>query len=210
MDSVAVVTMTRAERDEDARLLTQSLLILKGRGLPVFVSDRGAVELSVEGIDIAREGDSLVQQVQASMGRAIDAGFETLIYTEPDKQEFFQSGLTRFLERSAADAVTVASRDVSSMETFPGSQQVIENSFNVIASDFLGVRTDFLYGPLVLPSRFMRGCLDELTEDLGWGWRPFVLARAHRAGCRSGCTAVISRAPIRSAERTTKPAGCTV
>jgi hypothetical protein len=41
--------------------------------------------------------------------------------------------------------------------------------------------TDFLYGPFLIPARLLR-YLDALPDDLGWGWRIFLLVLARRCG----------------------------
>ena len=79
-------------------------------------------------------------------------------------------------------AVMVASRDDASFRTFPHGQQETERHFNELVSFFLGLAGDTLYGPLVLNSRLSAPYCRELTPDMGWGWRPYVLARCVLAG----------------------------
>ena len=108
-----------------------------------------------------------------------------ILYTEPDKKEFFKSGVIRFLEtigRHEAVAVCVASRDQESFATFPPGQQTAEGAFNTLASNALGLTLDLLYGPLILDLELIATYLDQVPDDLGWGWRTYVIARSILAG----------------------------
>jgi hypothetical protein len=47
--------------------------------------------------------------------------------------------------------------------------------------DTIGVQGDFSYGPFVVDADQAER-LDELDEDLGWGWRIFLFASVTRSG----------------------------
>lgn len=188
MRSVAVATVTRARNADESAFLLTSLEELSKLGIPLFIADAGSVPDFLQGlyglpnVQLRLEGSNLVQQVKGSVRRAIAAGHQVILYTEPDKKEFFQRGALDCVAealRSNAD-VCVAARDEQSFATFPGGQQRAETSFNQLASYFLEPLPDLLYGPLVLDVDAVAQYIEEAPDDLGWGWRTYLIARAAR------------------------------
>lgn len=188
------MTLARSEGEES--LLLESLKELSRTGLPIYAADGGSSTEFVTraglvpGVTIASAAGRLVGQVRTALELASEGSPQQVLYTEPDKRAFFSDGLAQFLERaahSAGAAVVIPCRDDASFRTFPAAQQRTERSFNELASFFLGLEGDFLYGPLLFDRRRTLPFIQDATGDLGWGWRPYVIARCIRAGYRVSC-----------------------
>lgn len=191
MKATAIVTMTAARSDQDASVLGAAIEQLGRIGLPIFAADGGSITAfksrvgRVSPLELWREGNTLVQQIKACFRRAVIADHRVVLYTEPDKKTFFEAGAKHFLEESGAcvcEAVCIAARDPESFATFPPGQQSAELAFNHLANDVLGITADLLYGPLVLDLELAATYLDQVPDDLGWGWRTYVIARCVLAG----------------------------
>lgn len=188
---LAIVTMTLVRDPSEEPLLRRSILALARFGLPVFVSDGGSGRAftsfltAVPNVHAAAPaGTGLVAQVRASLASAIRTGARFVFYTEPDKEEFFESSLTSFLERFTADAdagVMLAGRSSRALETYPPIQQFTEGTINDLCRRFFDIAGDYSYGPFVLHSDVARYA-HRASDDLGWGWRHFIFAIAHRLG----------------------------
>ena len=187
---VAIATITLARTEIEAGKLRASLTALSALGLPVFVADGGSpdtflCEISqLPHVSLRTGAKGLVGQVKHAMHAAAESGAELLVYTEPDKKEFFTSGISSLIEQAAGDGASMvfASRNPEAMATFPDGQRKIEQSFSDMAADFLGFQADLLYGPLILRRAFASRMLPEIPDDVGWGWRPYLMARARRMG----------------------------
>ena len=102
-------------------------------GIPVFIADAGSIPSFLKaveclpGIQVRVEGENLVQQVKSSVARAVAAGHRFILYTEPDKKEFFQRSARNFVAEAlrAEAAVCMAARN-ESFATFPAGQQWTE------------------------------------------------------------------------------------
>ena len=190
---IAVGTITLARTPEEADALHDALQTLAATDLPVTVSDGGSPESFVRAVAdlpgvslVSAAGRDLVGQVRASLALARAAGTRWLLYTEPDKRDFFATHLHDFLDRVDVDdrtGVVVASRTTASFETFPPVQQYTETVANRLCADATGLRADFMYGPFVLSPRLVP-FLDELPSSVGWGWRPFLFGLTRRLGLR--------------------------
>jgi hypothetical protein len=206
---VAIATMTMVRSSEEEAQLRRSLRVLAESGLPVAVADGGGSEAfsrflaQLPGVTVTvpiRRG--LVAQVQESIDCAATFGMERILYTEPDKEEFFATHLQRFVARAADAAefgVVLAARSRSSFETFPPMQRYVESVVNHLCGERLGVEGDYCYGPFILRTRLVPhvACA---APNLGWGWRPFVFLAAHRQGF--GITHVVGDYPCPVDQRT--------
>jgi hypothetical protein len=202
MSNLAIATVTWARAPEEAEQLFGAVEQLSHHGVPVVIADGGS---SVTGFTdrlrrlpgvslvLPRLGPGrLVGQVQAALEGAGNLGADHILYTEPDKHEFFSGSLDDFLTtlESQPDAgMLLASRDAGSFATFPAGQQLTESLFNQLVQEALGVASDTLYGPLLLRSELVSH-ITHLHEDVGWGWRPYLMAITQRLGfpivCRQG------------------------
>lgn len=189
---LAIVTMTLARTSTEERVLLRSLEKLFAFGLPLIIADGGSRKsfvrrlLNISSSMASPEEKGLVQQVKAALATALHQFPEKpfLLYTEPDKYPFFEGRLTEFVARvtkSPTLGVAIAARDERSFRTFPEGQQWSESFMNGVAELSLGLKTDYCYGPLLLSRRTAEMALDAPNE-LGWGWRFHVMARAKEAG----------------------------
>jgi hypothetical protein len=152
-----------ARNTDEADLLVQSVEQLAEHG-PVILADGGSVDgftgrLSrIAGVEVSPTpgaGPRLVAQVRQALTMAADRGATTVLYTEPDKRWFFENRLSDFLSSTGNDGVCLPARDAPSFSTFPQGQQTPERLFNALAGETLGIETDFLYGPLLLPAKLI-------------------------------------------------------
>jgi hypothetical protein len=181
--------MTRARNERESASQFEALQELSRLGLPVFIADARSIPEFVRkveplpGVQLQIEGENLVQQVKRSIARAIGAGHDLIFYTEPDKKEFFQRSARDYLTEAiqARSAICIAARDEPSFASFPKGQQWTETAFNNLASSLLGPLPDQLYGPLILDATTVHEFIEQAPEQLGWGWRPYVITRAVRA-----------------------------
>jgi hypothetical protein len=152
-------------------------------GVPIFVTDDPAsvpdfteAMKKLPNVRLQRGGHSLAQRIKWSLRRAMrDAEF--VVYTEPDKKDFFEKGIEALLHQGNEAALTIAARDESSLATFPEGQRWTEASFAEVANRFLGPLPDLLYGPLAFKTRSVGELIEQAPEDVGWGWRTYVVAR---------------------------------
>jgi hypothetical protein len=107
-----------------------------------------------------------------------------VLYTEPDKMAFFAAHIEDFCARSrdvGPHAVCLAARSAAAFSTYPPHQQATEAIINLRCGEIFGVPGDYSYGPFLL-CRKLAARLTDLPERLGWGWRHFAFALAHRLG----------------------------
>ena len=188
--SLSIATITWARDAAEESLLRTALSRLSRHRLPVFVADGGSGEGFVEFLRTLRDvsvhhaGRGVFRQAGTSLRLAGESGAEMILYTEPDKLEFFDRGLDTFLENAGAygdAAVVLAARTPSSFATFPEMQRFTESTINGLCAEVLGVEGDYCYGPLLL-HRALLPHLETIQEEIGWGWRFFAVAAAHKLG----------------------------
>src|SRR4051794_23136083 len=123
MKATAIATMTAGRSEHEAAVLAGSIDQLACHGLPIFAADAGSIAAftdrvrDVSGLELCREGSTLVQQIKASFRRALKADHRVVLYTEPDKKEFFAAGVRSFLAEAGkcqVEAVCIAARDPAS------------------------------------------------------------------------------------------------
>jgi hypothetical protein len=192
-NDVAVATMTLARNENEEALLLNSLQRLALDHWRVAVADGGSRPVFVDAIAsipsftlVAPRAHGLVGQVQASIAAASRLHVPFILYTEPDKFDFFDEHLTAFVADApdAADiGIVLAARSPASFETFPPVQRDAEGTFNRLCADIVGEQTDYLYGPFLI-NRGLAPHLDAARDNIGWGWRPFLFTEARRLGYR--------------------------
>jgi hypothetical protein len=190
---VSVATMTWVRTPKEETLLRQTLTSLAACGLPVAVADSGTSRDFLHFLErlpqfsVTVPADTgLVAQIKASVRTAAIHGSRFILYTEPDKQVFFERCLTNFLEAASdhPDAgVILASRSPESLLTFPPMQRYTEGVINHLCGEQIGVKCDYSYGPFLLNSTLLR-FVEALEATLGWGWRHRIFRAAHRQGLR--------------------------
>ncbi len=191
--TAAVATMTWARHKEEAALLLSSLRALSSAGVCVFVTDGGSIPGFVSQIEnlpnvnVVCADASLFKRIKISMRRAMASGAEIVAYTEPDKQFFFGAGLAGLLQRAIDEpqaAVVVAARDGNSFATYPLGRRRIETALNRLTDVFVGQTADWVYGPMTIKTAILAECLEPLPDDLGWGFRTYLMARCSKIGQR--------------------------
>ena len=189
-DHVALVTITLARTTQEERTLINSLKLLQTRNLPLFAADGGSSTRflrslrKLEFFITAPKTPGLVHQVKAGLRAALENQQTTaILYTEPDKYPFFGAPLATFLNKARLPGklgLAIAARNTKSFRTFPKGQQWTESFMNQAARLALGGPShDYCYGPLLLSPRAAEIALDS-PPDLGWGWRFWTMARAHK------------------------------
>jgi hypothetical protein len=190
---ICVATVTWARDTDEEALIRRALTTLSAAALPIVVADGGSSSRFVSSLRrvphltfAEPEGRGLVPQVKAALAAAARLQYEFILYTESDKQMFFEQKLERFLlNPPAADdvGVVIAARSDESFATFPRTQRVTESAINALTGDVVGHQGDYSYGPFLL-NRRLAGYLDPLPADIGWGWRHYLFAVIARLGLR--------------------------
>jgi len=187
MFAIATISSVRSPREE--ALVRTSLERLTAIGLPVSLADTGlsatfsGFVAGLPNVSVVVPGQpGLVGQIKASIALAAKGGRRFILYTEPDKEQFFGAQLRGFLRRAAdrADArVVLAARSDESFDTFPSMQRYTEGVINRLCGELLACPGDYSYGPFLL-HRSLVSAVAALPDDIGWGWRHRVFAEAHR------------------------------
>ncbi len=193
MLSFATATMSRALDEEEEALVHDSLQALSRYGRPIYSAHgRSTPEFAARLTGLPHlelvpyePSPGPLAQVRGSLKAAHEHGAKWILYTEPDKGWFFEHRLPNVLAfaENAGEAVglVMPSRSPESFATFPSEQQLTERLTNELFGEVLGQQADYVYGPFLL----RRELAEELAgapNDLGWGWRPFLMARALRRG----------------------------
>jgi hypothetical protein len=189
--SIATMTWARDSREEGR--LRESLSHLAEFKLPTFVTDGGSAKPFIEFLHsfphfkvLETDGPGVWPQVRRSIRAARESAAPFILYTEPDKLEFFRDNLQPFIGEAPEDegaGVVIAARSPAGFSTFPEFQRFTETTINRCCAEVTGRQGDYTYGPFIL-NRGLVPCLNDVAENIGWGWRPYVFAMAHRRGYR--------------------------
>jgi hypothetical protein len=192
LSDIAVATVTRVRGREEKRTVRLSLRTLLASGIPVAAADGGSSKgfrdwlRRLPNVTLTEGHHSLVGQVQAGIAEAHKTGRPFILYTEPDKRDFFAGGLADFVERAAiagSIGIQLAARSTSAFATFPPFQRLAEARANDLCRRTIGADTDYFYGPFLV-RRELAHLVCSASVDLGWGWRPFLFVTASRLGHR--------------------------
>jgi hypothetical protein len=190
MDNVCIATISWARNEGEEKTLSESLTRLAGVGLPVYVTDGGSSERFRKLLDglpnlTVLKAKGLWTQAKSSIRAAEKSGADFILYTEPDKLEFFSNHLSTLLQQPVGDStgVLLASRSSQGYSTFPSFQQMTETAINQCCREVIGKDIDYCYGPFLFNTKLI-SYLEALDDNCGWGWRPFVFAIAHRLGLK--------------------------
>lgn len=191
---IVVATITLARNDAESQRLTQAITALADHGLPIIAADGGSTAEFVNGLHRIPNltirpyqpsaAPRLLSQVKSALTGATSLNPAYVLYTEPDKQWFFEYRLKTFVEQALAGVpfgVAIAARDEASFLTYPSFQYYTEMVTARLSAGVLGQAGDILYGPLLLNPALIP-YVESLTEDVGWGWRPFAMVVAQRLG----------------------------
>ena len=210
---ISICTMTWARNTREERQLRESLEQLATLNISVFICDGGSTSDFIDFLKsyphfnlVPGKASGVSKQVKAGMDAAYASGSPYILYTEPDKLEFFQHSLADFLRDAMMDSqsgILLASRTQEALETFPAFQRVTETAINNCCSEVIGKQLDYSYGPFIL-NRLLVQYLDLVKDDLGWGWRQYVFGIANRLGY--GVSEIVGYFPCQVAERQDDPA----
>jgi len=192
-DRICIATITWARNKEEEKTLRSSLQQLALHNLPVFVTDGGSEASFVQFLQelpnvqvLKADRKGVHAQAENSLQAAYKTGAPFLLYTEPDKEEFFKTGLFKLLSQVEADnslGIRLAARSAKGFGSFPSFQQMTETTINNCCSEITGQLFDYTFGPFLL-NRNLVPYLNKLPEDVGWGWRPYLFSLANRLGLR--------------------------
>ena len=209
-NEIAIATITRVRDAEEDILLRESMRSLSQQDIPVVVVDRGSSQDFISflkslpnSIVLTSSATGLMGQVQLSVATASELGTKYILYTESDKNLFFQTQLHQFIAEASGDESTglfVAARTPDSFKTFPGYQVYAETVANELYADMFGQPGDYCYGPMLI-SRALVPCLTSIEGDIGWGWRFYLLGVAHKSGYQIVLSALDLPCPPESGER---------
>ena len=186
---LAIATMAWARDEVEEKLLREALPELSGLGIPVYLTDGGSGEAFLNFLkslpnfilpDTSIKG--LWPQVQHSLNNAYDSGAPFILYTEPDKRDFFKKGLPEMLASISLNERTgtiLAARSAAGFASYPAFQQMTETTINNCCSEATGNDTDYTYGPFIMNSLLVP-YLHGLKNEIGWGWRPFTFVISER------------------------------
>ena len=185
---IATISWARDESEEET--LRQSLTQLSTLGLPVFITDGGSGDAFVEYItglshfNVLRPTQKgLWGQAKTSLLHAANSGSPFIMYTEPDKLDFFRHlpNMLDAIDVNEATGIVLASRSSAGLESFPRFQQMTEATINNCCAEILGQDVDYTYGPFIINKKVIPH-MESLPDDIGWGWRPCAFNIAARLG----------------------------
>jgi hypothetical protein len=185
MNDVSVATISWARNEQEEKVLESSLRYLADSRLPVYITDGGSSPRFLQFLHgfsnfTVLHAKGLWPQAKASIMCAAEKT-EFVLYTEPDKPDFFSMYLPKMLQKEWDESmgVILASRSSKGFSTFPVFQQLTENTINQCCKEIIGKNIDYCYGPFLFNSRLM-SFMDSIKDDCGWGWRPYLFTIAHR------------------------------
>ena len=165
---------------------------LAEHGWPVVVTDGGSRDAfvrrlqAIDGLRVAvSTSGGLAQQIARSLADGLALQTPFILYTEPDKRDFFSAHLADFFSRTdlaSPLSIFLASRTPAAYRTFPQHQQATEAAINASCSAAFSCPGDYSYGPFIMP-RDIAQHLSTLPAEIGWGWRHTAFGIAHRLGC---------------------------
>lgn len=187
-NNLFIATISWARNEEEEKVLRPALKQLAELNVPVCITDGGSTDSfiqflkSIPHFDV-RHAKGLWPQARLSITTAVESGAKYIFYTEPDKLQFFADHLKQMLDAIQIEktGVVLASRSTKGFSSFPAFQQMTETAINNCCKEIVGKEMDYCYGPFLFSSNLVP-YLKLLKDNIGWGWRPFVFAVAHRLG----------------------------
>lgn len=201
---IAIATMT-LDQCRNRELMERALHSLAEKGYAAYVADGGS---SLEFIDAVKKmghniefvPGGLVCQQKNSIFRAAQVS-PNILYTEPDKFDWINSGLEQSVDEYFARQLEFAavSRTPEIMATFPEHQQRTENFANdYISRIVLGkIGGDFIYGPKLFISPLAETLNEESSNSLkGWQTLMYLVAKAHKRNLKIGQLPYAAKCPM--------------
>ena len=187
---LSIATITWARDGDEEKLLREALTQLSLLQIPVFVTDGGSGRSFVKFLYslpnftvVAATGKGLWKQVQSSLNTTLCTSCKYVLYTEPDKLDFFKYRLPAFIAQAKEEeGIVLAARTADAFASFPSFQQTTETAINFCITEITQQPYDYTYGPFILNSKLIP-FFNNLPVDIDWGWRPFAFCVAHKLGC---------------------------
>jgi hypothetical protein len=190
-NNVSIATITWARDSHEEKLLRKSLIRLAELNIQVFVTDGGSNGDFLNFLEnfsnfhiLSTDGRGVWAQVKNSLAGAYSSGSDFILYTEPDKYDFFDHSLPKMIDDATVfqqSGIITASRSEAGFASFPAFQQMTETTINNCCAEIIDKTADYTYGPFLMNSRLVP-YLYLVNEDIGWGWRPYIFGIAHRLG----------------------------
>lgn len=190
LERLAIATITWARDEGEAALLKKSLTELSTLELPVYITDAGSAESFRDFLKQHRSFNIHEQpvkgvwpQAKISLLNAARSGAEYILYTEPDKFDFFRNLFSDFNSTFPVYDVGILlySRSAKSFASFPPFQQMTETTINNCCRELIQRNADYTYGPFIMKKDILPHLL-QLPDNIGWGWRPYAFNIAKRLG----------------------------
>lgn len=189
---ITVATMTWV-RDAEEQARVHAGLVRLAERFTVVAANREADAIpgalhELAGLEnltvIPTRQPGLVGQVRTAFAEAARHGAAWILYTEPDKPEFFRDHLDAFLDRAArtagpATAAVIAGRSSARLADLPVVQREAEGLINAWTGRFTEEPGDYSYGPFLLAASGAEW-VQTAGDDLGWGWRHYVFGLCRR------------------------------
>lgn len=190
-----LLTITRANDQPEADLLRECLVAAAARCEMVVAADSSTTANlqqqinNVPNLQLHRVDSTvprtLVGQLITAIRHLPEPAPEWVVYSEPNKLEFFQRHLEPFIAKASTETTTgvvLAARDRAGFQTFPRGQRLTERATNRLAGVLLGMAGDYCYGPMLIRTELLRRLKTEPDIfNLGWGWRFLVMGWAVRS-----------------------------
>src|SRR5688572_28388881 len=152
---LSIATICWARNEEEEGLLRSSLQQLSKLDMPVFITDGGSGEAFIDYVK-SLPNFTLLQAkekgVQAQAKNSLQAAYAShsplILYTEPDKEDFFQKGLPARLEGFQPGeqfGIQLAARSAAGFGSFPSFQQMTETTINNCCTEVIGKPLDYTY-----------------------------------------------------------------
>src|SRR3954465_13426045 len=149
----SIATMTWARDEEEEKLLRSALPLLAALDVDVHITDGGSGEGFLAFLKSFPQfkvwpatEKGLWAQVKNSLDYAFKEAKPFILYTEPDKFDFFRDALPAFVERAQATertGVVMASRSPLGFASFPAFQQMTETAINKCCDEITGMSADY-------------------------------------------------------------------
>jgi hypothetical protein len=188
---LCIATISWARDEGEEQLLRESFNHLARLNVPIFVTDGGSPDSFLQHLRsmpqvtlLSSATKGVFYQAQNSAQAAYEHGTPWILYTEPDKVDLFATLpdiLQEQIQVTNDSGVCLLSRSPAAFATFPSFQQMTETAINHCCQELVGLDVDYTYGPFVF-NRLLSPTLQNIRENLGWGWRPYLFTIAKTMG----------------------------
>ena len=197
VDNLTLITITLAKDHIEAAHLAKCLKVAAQHSAHIVVGDAAhglnmqEYLTGVPNVFVHRTGgdrQTLVGQLMTAICNLPAPSPSFVLYSEPDKLEFFERQLPRFASALSLEdeiGIVLMARDDAQFSTFPSAMQLTESLTNTLVASFIGTPGDYCYGPMLIRTELLEVLdIDKDAQTLGWGWRFLVMGYARKKGLR--------------------------